>query len=152
MGCLSFNEGIRNLMEAPRFLSHVLSVCSTSASHSFIHLSQGCSVWESRKQEKNSPSCSIVPSAPESCNSTAHNPSLRSHVSHFTSRWLHAPEATRCVLQSSSQFPSRPQERHIAREICLTSQVFLLDGNECTWRRKAPAEIPRGPGNLTRLV
>ncbi len=38
MGCLSFNEGIRNLMEAPRFLSHVLSVCSTSASHSFIFL------------------------------------------------------------------------------------------------------------------
>ncbi len=121
------------------------SFCFFHLGLSFIHLSQGCSVWESRKQEKNSPSCSIVPSAPESCNSTTHNPSLRSHVSHFTSRiftwhtswWLHAPEATRCVLQSSSQLPTsssaRPQERHIAHEICLTSQLFLLDGNEIKW-------------------
>lgn len=38
MGCLSFNEVRSNLMETPCFLSHVHSVFSTSASHSFIFL------------------------------------------------------------------------------------------------------------------
>ncbi len=96
MGCLSFNEEIRNLMEAlASSRTFFLFVPPRPLIHSFIFLK--AVLYERAGNRRRTLPLALLSLLLQSCNSTAQrpHPSLRSHVSHFTSRWLHAPEATR---------------------------------------------------------